>query len=283
MSDDITQPNEAAGVIAESPTAEAVTSTEPGSSTGEAVNQGSAPETVEEKPERRPNRDIGRSVGQLRRQIREQREEMRQLRAMLQQAQPAPVTSTAKPDTAPKREDFQNYEDFVDARAEFRARQVMKTELERREQEYAKAQQEAQRRDSEKAGTEALDRFMSTGMEKYGEDFEDVGSDDLAITEAMAAALVDLEYGVDVAWHLRQHPKEAARIAKLSPARQISELGKLEDKVLAASRASPSSAPDPIRPVKTKQAPASDEPKSEDGDDAWFEKRRNQLKKTRGY
>lgn len=281
MSDETLQPETAAGVIAESPPAEAVTSTEPGSTTGEAVNQGSAPETVEEKPERRPNRDIGRSVGQLRRQIREQREEMRALRAMLQQApQPAPKANT---ETAPRREDFQNYEDFVDARAEFRARQVMKAELEKREQEYTKAQQEAQRRDSEKASTEALDRFMSQGMEKFGEDFEDVGGDDLPITEAMAAALVDLEYGVDVAWHLRQHPREAARISKLSPARQISELGKLEDRVLAASRTSPSSAPDPIRPVKTKQAPASDEPSSDDRDDAWFEKRKNQLKKTRGY
>lgn len=279
MSDE-TQQETVEGVITESPP---VTENVSGQSDPALAESPPANPPVTEQPE---NKGSNRAFGQFRRGLRElreqQREQARQFAEIMQRfQQPAPQPSG---DAPPKREEFQDYESFVRATSRWEAKQELREELARREQEYSRTQQESVRRESESATAAAREEFMSAGMEKYGEEFEEiVTSGSLAITDPMAAALQELEYGVDVAWHLSQHPKEAARISKLSPARQIAEIGKLEDKLLADQRAAPSAAPNPLKPVKTKQAPASDEITPDDDADAFYRKRNAQVKRKRGY
>ena len=95
---------------------------------------------------------------------------------------------------------------------------------------------------------------MSAGSEKY-EDFEEVvTSDNLKITPIMRDAIFELddqETQAEVTYYLGMNPKEAQRIAKLTPIRQIAEVGKLEAKLASKPTPTkrPSAAPAPIAPV----------------------------------
>jgi len=94
------------------------------------------------------------------------------------------------------------------------------------------------------------------------DDFEQVAyNPNLSITEIMAQSIQASDIGPDVLYWLGSNPKEADRIARLSPILQAKEIGKLE----AGMASSPpvrktSTAPAPIAPVtaRASSAPAYD-------------------------
>lgn len=68
--------------------------------------------------------------------------------------------------------------------------------------------------------------------------------------QAVVEALVDTENPVPLARHLYANPKEAARIAALSPFKAAMELGRLEAKLMSTPQnKKPTNAPPPITPV----------------------------------
>lgn len=138
----------------------------------------------------------------------------------------------------PKREDYNDYESYLDARADWRADQRAKD-----------------RQDKEKRETEARDhatrvqtireKVLEPGVAKYGEDFEEsVRSIDM--TRTMADAILESESPVDLANHLANHPDEAKRIAKMLATQQVRELAKIESKLSEAP--APTKTPAPITP-----------------------------------
>ena len=85
-------------------------------------------------------------------------------------------------------------------------------------------------------------------------------------TPVMQDAILDIEHGVDVAYHLAKNLPEAKRIAGLSPVAQILEIGKLETKLSAAAPvAKPTTqAPAPPTPAKPRAAAVA-APSKDDG------------------
>ena len=82
----------------------------------------------------------------------------------------------------------------------------------------------------------------------------------------MQDAILDLEHGVDVAYHLAKNLPEAKRIAALSPVAQIMEIGKLETKLNAAKPAAKSTTQAPAPPTAVKpRAAAVTAPSRDDG------------------
>ena len=77
--------------------------------------------------------------------------------------------------------------------------------------------------------------------------FDREAFDELPLTPAIAAALVDSDIPAKLMHYMAANPDEIAKIAGLSPARQAAAIGKLEDKVSAAPKAS--NAPPPIKPI----------------------------------
>jgi len=71
--------------------------------------------------------------------------------------------------------------------------------------------------------------------------------EELPISHAMAAAIRESDVGPKVVAHLTSNPDEADRIAKLTPARQIAEIGKLEIKLSQVVQKT--TLPKPITPV----------------------------------
>ena len=85
-------------------------------------------------------------------------------------------------------------------------------------------------------------------------------------TPAMQDAILDLEHGVDVAYHLAKNLPEAKRIAALSPVAQILEIGKLDTKLNAAKPAAKSTTQAPAPPTAVKpRAAAVTAPSRDDG------------------
>lgn len=178
--------------------------------------------------------------------------------------------SSQPSDAAPKRDDYDSYEEFVKAEA----RHVAKEE--------ARSALRAEREEAERTKQQAADRELwstwesrkEAARDKY-EDYDEVTNQDIPLTLAMSHALMESDRGPDVAYYLGNHPEEADRISKLSPARQIAEIGKLELKVNQPKK--PSAAPEPITPVKPGGGLDNPNPNEKDSDEAWLAKRRKQV------
>lgn len=171
------------------------------------------------KPRRKPNQAE-------RRALRAERERDRLLDVLLQErggGKPQ-AEQKAKPAGLPKQADYENYEDYIDARVAYRADQVVEQRLQTARQDSQKAQQARTQRDLEQAYHQRVDE----ARDQY-EDFDEVAySDDVQITAVMRDALVESEFGPHVQYYLGDNPDEAAKIAALSPTAQIRAIGRLE-------------------------------------------------------
>jgi hypothetical protein len=116
-----------------------------------------------------------------------------------------------------------------------------------------KAEQLLAQREQNKQRTELLESYHDReekAREKY-DDFEQVAyNPNLPITDVMAQSIQASDIGPEVAYHLGANPKEAERIARLSPILQAKEIGKLEAKLASDPPVKKTSnAPTPISPI----------------------------------
>lgn len=149
-----------------------------------------------------------------------------------------PQTPRTQGDGEPKQQDFQDYEEYLLARAEWRFEQKQHA----RQRETAAQQEQhasAQRAMSIKEKLQAVADELP--------DIEDRLMGDVPITPSMVRFLEDSDHGARVLYDLTNRPKDLARIAGLSPTRQIVELNALEAKLTAPPR--PTQAPAPIVPA----------------------------------
>lgn len=158
-----------------------------------------------------------------------------------------------KEDTRPSRDTFDNPDAYEKALEGWVERQVtvkVKTET---EQAFSKRQQDGQRQalvDTYKA--------RETTFQADHPDFEDtVYADDVKITPAMTQAILEAEDGPAIAYHLGQNPEVAERIAGLSPAQQVTELGRISVKLATPP---PKPKPEPIRPLNTRNTAGPKDP-----------------------
>ena len=151
---------------------------------------------------------------------------------------------------APKREDYADYEAYLEARAEFKASQraekIVEERLKEREEKASKAKAEESDRELTKSWTVSVEKARA----KYDDYDEKVQDESFNPSPAMARAMLESDQKAEIAYYLASNPEEMERIAKLSPLRQAAEILKLEDKVSAKGPAKkPSKAPAPIDPV----------------------------------
>lgn len=199
----------------------------------------SSPEpTPTEAPKTFTQEELDAIVGK--RLAREQRKWERE------QARKQTAPTPASPPEPLKPDDFANAQAYADAIAERKAAELL-------------AQREAE---AQRAAT--LDAYQDREEEarnKYS-DFEQVAyNPKLPVTETMAQTIQSSEIGPDVIYWLGSNPKEADRIARLSPLLQAREIGKIEANLSSNPPAKKtSSAPAPIAPVtaRTSGTPAYD-------------------------
>ena len=162
-----------------------------------------------------------------------------------EQAVKAPQAAKAD-ESAPLPERSEDPEAYAEALAERKAAELL-------------ARREAERQQLELL--EAYHEKEEVAREKY-DDFEQVAYNPaLRITNVMAETIQASEIGPELAYYLGSNPKEAERIARLSPYLQAKEIGKIEVKLADNPPVKKTtSAPPPIKPVtaKTVGAPVRD-------------------------
>lgn len=125
----------------------------------------------------------------------------------------------------------------------------MQAETERLETQY----QGTDDKDAE-AFQEAAADLKSEGAEKY-KDFDAVVNREPkqggpAITPVMVEAMIESDFGADIAYYLGKNPKESLKIFNMSPVAQARAIFNLEKKVQAQSAPPRSEAPPPVKPVR---------------------------------
>lgn len=217
---------------------------------------------TEETPQRRESR--------RQRQLNRERErriaaetELRLLREQQQGRQEQrPVVSDE-----PKREQFESYESFIEARATWRAEKAAE-EKTRKILDEARKQDETKRaQGQQKEVASKFDSHYQKAAEGI-EDFDDVMGDEDSVELLSKVFGTDKplsvqaiheaeEKGPLILYYLAKNPAEVERISKLSPARQAAAIVALEEKVSKPAK-QPSKAPAPISPVGTKGSAGKD-------------------------
>lgn len=197
--------------------------------------------------------------------------------ALKRPSQPEKHAEVVKSDDgAPKREAYGSYEDYVEARAEWKAEQAVEKRLAKKSEEEEKTRTASEQ---QKQAEEFKSRAKKVSAEL--EDFEEVmKSSESPMTQAMAKAIYAAgDDGPRVAYHLAKDREEAERIASLPDVLQAREIVLLEMKLKATPAKSPSKAPAPISPVGGKATSSSDTPSDEDSTAAWIEKENKRTRK----
>lgn len=129
-----------------------------------------------------------------------------------------------QPKGEPQQKDFQDYEEYLLAKAEHRLEQRLAQQNEATRRETAQQQEARITRER----SEAVQANFAEARDRY-EDFDEVvRAEHVPFTEPMAAFFAESEKGGDMAYHLAQNLTEAKRISALSPAGVFRELVKLE-------------------------------------------------------
>ena len=193
-----------------------------------------APESADTTPEeQQPTKSFSQEELDAivsKRLAREQRKwEREQAQRLAEQQARQPVAPPPAPD------DFESAQQYAEALAEQKARELLA-------QREAAAQQAALLDSYKDLEEEARDRY---------EDFEQVAyNPNLPVTDHMAQAIQASEIGPEVIYWLGSNPKEAGRIARLSPILQAKEIGKIEANLTSNPPVKKTStAPAPLAPV----------------------------------
>lgn len=197
--------------------------------------------------------------------------ERRLRREMAQQAEEAQRQAQRTP---PDPNDYEDVGSYADALADHKAELIL-AQREQQKQQTAVRSTYEEREDAARA--------------KYS-DFEKVVYNPEALfTPDMVDAMMESEFGPEIAYHLGTNISELNRIRRMSPHSQAREIGRLE--ATLSTNPPPakkvSSAPEPIKPVGTRAAtPTYDttDPRSikSMSDSEWIEaERRRQMKKLR--
>ena len=197
-----------------------------------------APETVVETPEvaEAPKtftqEELDAAIGK--RLAREQRKWERD------QAQRAAETQIVKAPAATSVDQFESPEAYAEALA------------------YHKAEELLARREAASRQSQVLESYQEreeAARDKY-DDFEQVAyNPKLNITNVMAETIQSSDVGPELAYYLGSNPKDADRIARLTPFMQAKEIGKIEAKLAAEPPMKrTTSAPAPISPVNARSS-----------------------------
>ncbi len=184
-------------------------------------------------------------IDELTRRVAEERREKERLLSLVESTVQKPkATQEAQAQSAePRREDFEDYEAYLEARAEFRAVKALETRLAAVEKQRSEESAQAQR---QRVAQEFAAK-INDARTKYA-DFDEVTSADVPVTSIMSQTIMESEKGPELVYYLGKNSAEAARIAALSPTAQARELGKIEER-LSLKPVKASNFPEPIKPV----------------------------------
>jgi len=208
-------------------------------------------------------------------ELRAERDVLRKL-ALENRPAAAPQQPTeeqpAKPQAEPTRDQFQSYEEFIEARAAYRGEKAANDRIakDKAERDRQRAAEEAK-----KAGEDFRRRAKETAKDHA--DFDEIMASitpESPVARILADPIASSDAPGKLLYYLATHPEEAERIASLPLGNQAREVWKLEQTLAApaaqATPPQPSKAPEPIKPVGGKAAVGDEMPDPAKDPQGWL-------------
>lgn len=232
------------------PVTSATPAPQPGDSTQTPAPEPSAtPEQQETKPDANEEADpkhslprgVQKRIDRLTRDKYRLQAELDVARRQAPQAEPQRKPAEGEP----KADQYKSYEEYLEARAEWKAEQRVEKRLgELRDT----AQRQAGQAEQEKLQSQ-WEKRVSDAITTY-DDFEEVAlSPEVPISEPMMMAILRSPKGADVAYHLGKNHDLAAQIAGLDPISAAIRIGEIAATITRPTPKKTTGAPPPITPV----------------------------------
>lgn len=243
------------------PTPEPASEAQPQSEPEAEQTEAAAEPEQRTEPEKKPNQKLERRFSDLTkaRKEAEARAEAEAARARdletrlqaLQQGQPpadqAQPAQVAQADAEPQPGEFSDAFEYAKALAKWSSDQAVKRV--RAEEAQRKADETRQQ-----VITAWADRVTKAKAEMP--DFDDmVTSSEVQVTDAVRDAILESEVGPRILYHLAEHPELGKKLAGMSVASQLREIGKLEGRFEAGKTVTEAPAPAPAPRVPRAAAP----------------------------
>jgi hypothetical protein len=153
----------------------------------------------------------------------------------------------AAPAGKPALDQFQDYDSYVEAVAEWRAGEAVRAALSEDKQKTQAAAQAAQN----KQRTESWAKAQTAVRQALPDYDEVVGLSEVVVAPHVTDTILESDRGPEVAYYLAQHPEKAEQINGLSPIAAARAIGRIEASLpeLPVAAAKISKAPAPIKPV----------------------------------
>ena len=215
-------------------------------------------ETPKEGEQETPEQIEAKKAGKFQRRLDRQKAarvaaetEARLLREELARVKATPATASS--DAIPDPNNFANDADYHRAVGRWEASQEARGREAQQAQERAQMERAQPQRQAYATMEESWTK-READFTKTTADYEAKVTpflDDLQhFADATRQAVVESDMGPALLYHLATNPEEAERIADLSPARQMAELGKLEERLSSRRARSASNAPTPPNPTR---------------------------------
>src|SRR5512133_1364989 len=167
----------------------------------------------------------------------EARAKMLEERVAAMEARQAPQAQ--KDDSEPTLDKFDNFDQYVAAKAAYIAKKQIEQTMTEREK-----RQELERAQTERTKTvESWNRRIEKATAEMPDFDEVVSSSQVPMTEPMQQAIMESDVGPQLAYYLATHPDEALEIAGKSPIGAIRTLGRIEERLSKPAEKKPTSAP----------------------------------------
>lgn len=175
-------------------------------------------------------------------------------------------------DGAPKRDQFDDYESYIEARASYRATKEMVGRLEAMQRQVA----EQQRAEHELRERNSVLQAIADSTAKFrsqAKDFDDAmeAIADIPSSPILERAIATADNPAAILYALGKDPERARNIAMMDPLQQAKMIGKIEHELRSTS-VRVSNAPAPGKPAGAKGGAASEPPEDPEAYFRWAEK-----------
>lgn len=236
----------------------------------ETDEQKEAKRLIDEKQRgERAKRSIQKRFGEYSEALKQKDRQIEQLMQAVIGKQQQPEAST---DAPPAREKFATYEDYVEARAEYRAAKAAESRLMALVEEAQKQQQTLTKQQEETQAQKSYAQALSS-FEKTTPDFREVvDRDDVSIPDDAVRALYRLPDPGPVLYAIGKNPELASSLWQHQGNAVMQSY--LLGQIAASAKSAPqiSNAPPPGKPVGAKGGSSSDPPTNPDAYMAWRKK-----------
>jgi len=243
------------GIVSTAPaettvTEPSITPAEPAVETG--IDETLSPETAAtpeppkelttEELRKKFDRDAAMQRRKYEKDLQTEREARIRLEEQIRHLRPVPRETDA---SAPKLEDYENFDEYVTAKAEFVAEQKINAAL-AKNGEAAAAEKAKMAREQSIAGYQKKVAEFVKEAPDFHERME-AEANDIPMSAPMERAIIEFDNGPKLAYYLLDHPDEAEKISNMTPAMAVRALTLIEEgfkKPVAVTQATP-----PITPV----------------------------------